>query len=294
LAGKAGAIYLEKGVTIEKKYEALFKNEETVGFSHNNNTFKFGYYPNRNSLPYIDLYQLKGIQTFVRTTLRHPDFMDGWNNIIELHLTDETPSYQSDEKTLMNFFKDYFKQQNFNDWLDKKLSVPFAESAKILEEIEQMDSIQSKMEKTGLLSEKMEVANSILKQLHFLGMDDNKTYINKGFCSPADVLQFVLEKKLALQKNDKDMVVMLHEIEYKLNNELHKVTSSLVVKGEDALNTAMAKTVGLPLGIAAKLILNGEIKLTGLHIPIMKEIYSPVLKELKKQHIEFYEVHDGE
>jgi saccharopine dehydrogenase-like NADP-dependent oxidoreductase len=245
-------------------------------------------------LPYIDLYQLNGIQTFVRTTLRHPDFMDGWNNIIELHLTDETPSYQSDEKTLMNFFKDHFKNQNFNDWLDKKLSVPFAESAKILEEIEQLDSIQTKLEKTGALSEKMEIANLVLKQLYFLGMDDNKTYINKGFCSPADVLQFVLEKKLVLQKNDKDMIVMLHEIEYKLHNEMHKVKSSLVVKGEDALNTAMAKTVGLPLGIAAKLILNGEIALTGLHIPIMKEIYTPVLKELKKQHIEFYEMHDWE
>ena len=289
LAGKAGAVYLDKGEIVEKKYEALFKNEETVGFSDNNNTFKFGYYPNRNSLPYIDLYQLNGIQTFVRTTLRHPDFMDGWNNIIELNLTDEIPSYQSDEKTLLNFFKDHFQQQNFNDWLDKKLSVPFAESAKILEEIEQLDSIESKMEKTGKLSEKMEVANLILKQLYFLGMDDNKTYINKGFCSPADVLQFVLEKKLALKKDDKDMIVMLHEIEYKLNNELHRVTSSLVVKGEDALKTAMAKTVGLPLGIAAKLILNGEINLTGLHIPIMKEIYSPVLKELKKQHIEFFE-----
>jgi len=289
LAGKAGAVYLDKGEMVEKKYESLFKNEESVSFSDNNNTFKFGYYPNRNSLPYIDLYQLNGIQTFVRTTLRHPDFMDGWNNLIELNLTDETPSYHSDEKKLMNFFKDHFQKQNFNDWLDKKLSVPFAESAKILEEIEQLDSIQSKMEKTGLLSEKMEIANLVLKQLYFLGMDDNKTYINKGFCSPADVLQFLLEKKLALQKNDKDMIVMLHEIEYKLNNELHKVTSSLVVKGEDALKTAMAKTVGLPLGIAAKLILNGEITLTGLHIPIMKEIYTPVLKELKKQQIEFYE-----
>ncbi len=294
LAGKAGAIYLEEGTTIEKKYEDLFKNAETVSFSDDKNSYKFGYYPNRNSLPYIDLYQLKDVQTFVRTTLRYPEFMDGWNNIIELNLTDETPSYQSDEKTLMSFFKDHFQKQNFNDWLDKKLSVPFSESAKILEEIEQMDLSQNKMDKTNLLTEKMEVANLLLKQLYFLGMDDNKTIINKGFCSPADVLQFALEKKLALQKNDKDMVVMLHEIEYKLNNEMHKVKSSLVVKGEDALNTAMAKTVGLPLGIAAKLILNGEIKLTGLHIPIMKEIYTPVLKELKKQQIEFYEVHDGE
>ncbi len=294
LAGKAGAIYLEEGAIIEKKYQDLFKNAETVSFSDNKNSYKFGYYPNRNSLPYIDLYQLKNVQTFVRTTLRYPEFMDGWNNIIELNLTDETPSYHSDEKTLMNFFKDYFQKQNFNEWLDKKLSVPFAESAKILEEIKSVDADHLKMEKTDLLTEKMEVANLILKQLYFLGMDDNKTFINKGFCSPADVLQFALEKKLALQKNDKDMVVMLHEIEYKLNNEIHTVKSSLVVKGEDALNTAMAKTVGLPLGIAAKLILNGEIKLTGLHIPITKEIYTPILKELKNQHIEFYEVHDGE
>ena len=62
-----------------------------------------------------------------------------------------------------------------------------------------------------------------------------------------------------------------------------------MVKGENNLRTAMAKTVGLPLGIAAKLILNGKIKLTGLHIPIVKEIYEPVLKELELQGIQFRE-----
>lgn len=105
----------------------------------------------------------------------------------------------------------------------------------------------------------------------------------------ADILQYLLEKKLAMQPTDKDMIVMLHEIEYQLNGIHTKIESSLVVKGEDSLHTAMAKTVGLPLGIAAKLILNGELTLTGLHIPILKEIYEPILCELENNGIRFAE-----
>jgi len=95
-----------------------------------------------------------------------------------------------------------------------------------------------------------------------------------------------------LQKEDKDMIVMLHEIEYenlKDKDQKSRITSSLVVKGEDSLRTAMAKTVGLPLGIAVKLILNGTINITGLHIPTKKEIYEPVLKELEDHEIKFHE-----
>jgi len=85
------------------------------------------------------------------------------------------------------------------------------------------------------------------------------------------------------------MIVMLHEIEYEVNGQRSIVNSSLVVKGENNLRTAMAKTVGLPLGIAVKLILNGTIDLTGLHIPTKKEIYEPVLKELEEHEIKFNE-----
>jgi saccharopine dehydrogenase-like NADP-dependent oxidoreductase len=135
----------------------------------------------------------------------------------------------------------------------------------------------------------MHEANLTLKQLFFLGMDDDETIINKGFCSAADVMQLAIEKKLALQADDKDMIVMLHEVEYTVHGQQSTVNSSLVVKGENSLRTAMAKTVGLPLGIAAKLILNGTIKLTGLHIPTKKEIYEPVLKELEDYEIKFHE-----
>ena len=130
---------------------------------------------------------------------------------------------------------------------------------------------------------------SFFSQLSWLGLFDKETVINRGFCSAADVLQFALEKKLALQPDDKDMVVMLHEIEYELNGTKYKIESCLTVKGEDSRNTAMAKTVGLPLGIAAMLILEGKITLTGLHIPILSEIYEPVLAELSEMGIQFHE-----
>jgi hypothetical protein len=83
--------------------------------------------------------------------------------------------------------------------------------------------------------------------------------------------------------------VMLHEIEYELSGERSMVRSCLIVKGEDSLQTAMAETVGLPLGIAAKLILQEKIKVTGLHIPIVPEIYEPVLNELEQLGIKFSE-----
>lgn len=124
--------------------------------------------------------------------------------------------------------------------------------------------------------------------LEFLGLFDD-TPVPATAASSADILQYLLETKLAMQPTDKDMIVMLHEFVFELNGEHKQLKSSLVVKGEDHVHTAMAKTVGLPLGIAAKLILNGTLKLTGLHIPILKEIYEPVLQELENEHVTFKE-----
>lgn len=124
--------------------------------------------------------------------------------------------------------------------------------------------------------------------LQWLGLFE-ETMVPVAAKTSADILQFLLETKLAMQPTDKDMIVMLHEIDYTLAGKTTKIESSLIVKGEDSLQTAMAKTVGLPLGIAAKLILNGQLKLTGLHIPIIKEIYDPILKELEINGIRFTE-----
>ena len=127
-----------------------------------------------------------------------------------------------------------------------------------------------------------------LQQLLYLGLKE-ETLINRGKCSIADVLQFLLERKLTLQPTDKDLVLMLHEIEYMHNGKQCKTKSCLAVKGDDNIHTAMAKTVGLPLGIAATLLLQNQIRETGLHIPIVPSVYQPVLKELAQQGISFAE-----
>ena len=92
-----------------------------------------------------------------------------------------------------------------------------------------------------------------------------------------------------MKPDDKDMIIMLHEIEFSIDGENKKTKSCLIVKGENQSYTAMAKTVGLPLAIAAKLILENKIQLTGLHIPVIREIYEPVLRELELNGIQFHE-----
>ncbi len=126
------------------------------------------------------------------------------------------------------------------------------------------------------------------QMLEYLGLFD-ETPVPATAKTSADILQFLLETKLKMEPADKDMIVMLHEFEYELDGKNKSLKSCLVVKGEDNLRTAMAKTVGLPLGIAAKLILNETIKLKGLHIPTAKDIYEPVLNELETTGIKFTE-----
>ena len=253
LAGKAGAHYRENGEEKKVKYENLFDPSNRVMIPGIGN---LSWYANRDSLSYTSLYGLEDAPTFVRTTLRHQDFMVGWKNVIDLNLTDETVQYDSSGRSLAELFKAHFDKNNLGDWE----TIPFKGE-------------------NGLVK----------KQLSYLGMNDVNTPVNKGMCSAADILQFSLEKNLALRSDDRDMIVMLHELSYLSNNNPSSVRSTLVVKGEDNLHTAMAKTVGLPLGVATKLILGGEIGLRGLHIPTSSEIYEPVLKELEEYGICFNE-----
>ncbi|HEX2846282.1 MAG TPA: saccharopine dehydrogenase C-terminal domain-containing protein [Chitinophagaceae bacterium] len=256
LAGKAGAHYRENGKDVQLPYEELFTPGRLVtvpGYD------AFSWYPNRDSLSYAPLYGLEETTTFIRTTLRHPDFMHGWKHVVDLKLTDETPAYQSDGKSLQELFREHLDKHGFGQWLNQQT------------------------QEAGLTS----------KQFLFLGLEDKNTLVNKGLCSAADLLQVAVETKLGLQPGDKDMIVMLHEFGYEEVGKPANIQSSLVVKGEDSLRTAMAKTVGLPLAIAAKLILRGTLKLTGLHIPTDKEIYEPVLKELAENGISFVESNAG-
>lgn len=316
MAGKAGAHYIENGKEIRLRHEELFTADHQVEID---DIGYLSWYPNRDSLSYAPLYSLQGTPTFIRTTLRHPDFMQGWKNVIDLKLTDETPAYDSNGKSLYALFKEHMDKNGFGEWLNQKLVESFSKTKEMLENLLKLSEAEKEAvelgeelpasfmtaDDKGRLKEinvdkvkdqaasyvlhNVQDANLTLKQLFFLGMDDKQTLVNKGFCSPADLLQFAVEKKLALQAGDKDMIVMLHEFGYTMSGEDFNIHSSLVVKGEDSLRTAMAKTVGLPLGIATKLILRGQIRKKGLQIPIDKEIYEPVLKELESYGVKFKE-----
>ncbi len=151
----------------------------------------------------------------------------------------------------------------------------------------QIDTSDLTFKKWSLpIKEHVTISNKLM--LEFLGLYEDILVPTKAKTS-ADILQYLLETKLFMQPADKDMIVMLHEIEFNLLGKTSKIESSLIVKGDNHLRTAMAKTVGLPLGIAAKLILNNVIKLTGLHIPIIKQIYEPILNELAQTGILFNE-----
>ena len=122
----------------------------------------------------------------------------------------------------------------------------------------------------------------------FLGLFDDLP-IPKTAKTSADVLQGLLESRLKMLELDKDMIVMIHEIDYQERAQVHALKSSLIIQGQNIRHTAMAKTVGLPLGIAAKLILEGKLSLSGLHIPVLPQIYEPVLRELESLGIRFHE-----
>ena len=135
---------------------------------------------------------------------------------------------------------------------------------------------------------KLSLDSSIFQKIAWLGMFED-TIIGMKNASPAQLLQAILEQKWTLGTEDKDMIVMQHQFEFVLDGKENKLNASLLVFGEDPRYTAMAKTVGLPVAIATKLILNGQIKSTGVRIPISKDIYIPVLKELSENGINFIE-----
>lgn len=256
MAGSSGAIYKKDNEEKKISYENIFENNQQISVEQ---IGALAYYPNRDSLSYISIYQLTEASEFIRTTLRYPSFCLAWNHIVRLQLTSD-----NDDEHVKAC-------KTFKDWINIKLYL-FNEN-----------NINWKTYISHYKNEKQEEVTRMFEYLGIFSTDTIPSYCKNS----ADILQYLLETKLALRPHDKDMIVMIHEIEYLLKGQRMAVISSLVVKGEDHLRTAMAKTVGLPLGIVAKLILNQKINLTGLRIPIVKEIYEPVLNELKNYQIHF-------
>jgi saccharopine dehydrogenase-like NADP-dependent oxidoreductase len=134
----------------------------------------------------------------------------------------------------------------------------------------------------------LEERPEILYMLEEIGVFDEKNFPHD--VHPADSLQKLLETKWKMQPEDKDLVVMVHEIDYQDGDTIKHIQSSLHLRGANSEHTAMAMTVGLPLAIVTKLILKGQISLRGVLMPKYSEIYEPVMKELESHGVRFKEI----
>lgn len=219
-------------------------------------------YANRDSLSYRKTYGLEGIPTIFRGTLRRPGFCEAWNVFIELGMTDDTYSMEATQNMTPRAFLNAFLPYNLTMSVEDK----FREFLRA--------------DRAHLYS-----------RFEWLGLFDKQPMVGLENATPAQVLQKILVDKLTLNEDDKDMIVMIHEFEYEINGEKGSITSHMVNIGEDQTYTSMSNTVGLPLAICAKMILNGEIKDRGVTLPVQAHIYDPILDELETFDIKFNEKH---
>lgn len=260
LAGQGTAQYIENGKYKYLPYQRLFAEAKSIEVKGHGS---FDAYANRDSLSYRAIYGLENIPTMLRGTLRANGFCKAWDIFVKLGLTDDT-----------------WKVKNAGELTYGQLTEAFLPEGK--------GALKNRIAELYNLDPN----DASVEMIEWSGILDNKKIpMDEG--TPAQILQHLLEKKWLLKPGDKDMVVMQHIFDYFLDGKLEHITSSLVVKGEDEIHTAMAKTVGLPAAIAVKMILTGAFKGSGVVVPVMKELYEPVLKELEGQGIVFTEEHAG-
>ena len=257
LAGQGTAQYIENGDYKYITYTSLFERIENMEVL---DAGVFEGYANRDSLSYRKSYGLDEIPTLFRGTLRRKGYCEAWNIFVQLGMTDDSYKIEESEnitnREFVNMFLPFENNLSCEEKLLKKFNLNFD------------SDIYKKLKWLGVFSEKM---------------------IGIANASPAQILQDICEQKWTLSKQDKDMIVMQHQFEYLQKGQLKKLNSSLLVFGDDPVYTSMAKTVGLPVAIATKLILNGKITSLGVKIPTGKDIYIPVLKELEKYGVNFVE-----
>ncbi len=259
VAGQGGAaMFIQEGTYKYIPYHKLFRRTEFLTL---NGDGKFEAYANRDSLKYRSVYGLEDIPTMYRGTIRKVGFSRAWNIFVQLGMTDDTYTIEDSENMSYRDFTNLFLAYSPSDSVELKLRSYL--------KIDQDDVMWDKLVE-------LDIFNA-----------DKKIGLKNA--TPAQILQKILSDSWTLGEEDKDMIVMHHKFGYEIHGEKRQIESSLVVKGENQTYTAMAKTVGLPVAMAALKILNKEITTPGVQIPISKEVYIPILKELEEYGIKFSE-----
>lgn len=258
LAGQGTAQFLEEDKLKFIPYRRLFRQYRMVDIPQMG---QWEVYANRDSLLYREAYGLQDIRTLFRGTIRHKGFCDAWNALVRIGLTDGTfPIVDSDKLS-------------YHDLMEAFLGIS-----------QHTGSVRDRVAKML----ETEPDSDVMQKLEWLGLF-SKRRIKINNATPALILENLLLEKWALEPKDKDMVIMQHVFEYELKKKKHKKTSTLIMKGTDSDHTAMSQLVGLPLGIFVKLLMQGKISTTGVNIPIMPEVYEPILAELEQHGVRFVE-----
>ncbi|HMX41033.1 MAG TPA: saccharopine dehydrogenase C-terminal domain-containing protein [Saprospiraceae bacterium] len=258
LAGQGTAQFLEEGKLKYIPYRRLFRQYRLVDIP---DMGQWEVYANRDSLLYREAYGLQDIRTLFRGTIRHRGFCDAWNALVRIGLTDASfPIVDSD-------------QLSYHDLMEAFLGIS-----------QHTGSVKDRIAKML----ETEPDSEVMQKLEWLGLFSKKRITVKN-ATPSLILENLLLDKWALQQGERDMVIMQHVFEYELQRKKRKLTSTLIMKGEDNTNTAMSKLVGLPLGIFVKLLMLGKVSTTGVSIPTMPEVYEPVMAELEDYGVKFIE-----
>lgn len=257
LAGQGGAAkFIQEGQYKYIPYNKLFRRTEIItieGFG------EFEGYANRDSLKYRSKYGLEDIPTIYRGTFRRKGFSRAWDVFVQLGATDDSYILEGSKNMTKRDFINSFLPYNQNDSVELKLRYYL----------------------------RIDMDDELWDKLVWLGIFDKEPIQFEEDVTPAQYLQALLEEKWKLQPEDKDMIVMWHKFVYTLNDTFHEINSHMVYTGHDSVYTAMSDTVGLPAAICAKHILNGNISIKGVQMPIIKEIYEPILNELEVFGIKF-------
>lgn len=259
LAGQGGAAkFIQEGTYKYIPYHKLFRRTEFMRIEGYGN---FEAYANRDSLNYREAYGLNDVLTLYRGTMRRVGFSKAWNMFVQLGMTDDSYVVENSEGMSYREFTNLFLPYSPTDSVELKLRHYL--------KIDQDDIMWLKLLELDLFN-----AHKLIS-------------IKKA--TPAQILQRILEDSWTLASDDKDMIVMYHKFGYELGGKKHQIDANMVVLGEDRTHTAMAKTVGLPVAMASLLILNNQISTRGVQIPIKKEIYTPVLRQLGDYGVGFNE-----
>jgi len=260
LAGQGGAAkFIQEGTYKYIPYHKLFRRTE---FLEVEGYGRFEGYANRDSLKYRSSYGLDEILTLYRGTIRRVGYSKAWNMFVQLGMTDDTYILDDSEHLSYREFTNLFLPYHPTDSVEIKLRLQLG--------IEQDDIMWDKLLELDIFN-----PNKIAGIPH---------------ATPAQILEKILTDSWTLQPEDKDMIVMYHKFGYEIDGVQKQIDSKMVCIGDDQTYTAMAKTVGLPVAMATLQILNGNIKTPGVQIPVNKEVYLPILKELEHYGVVFNEV----